>query len=72
LGAEFREVARVQIKRGSMAMSDRACEDLAFNPWNGLKAHQPLGSLNRARLSVYKRSEWVRKDIDRAMPEERK
>lgn len=61
--AEFREVARVTIKSGTPPMADDACERLAFNPWNGLKAHQPLGSLNRARLAVYKRSESVRKQL---------
>jgi hypothetical protein len=71
LSAEFREVARVRIKSGSKALDERACEDLAFNPWNGLKAHQPLGSLNRARLAVYQRSERVRKEIYQTMPEER-
>jgi hypothetical protein len=63
LSAEFREVARVKIEKGSEAISDPACEGLAFNPWNGLKAHQPLGSLNRARLAVYQRSERVRKEL---------
>lgn len=61
LSAEFREVARVRIEKGSQPMADADCEHLAFNPWNGLKAHQPLGSLNRARLAVYKKSEVVRK-----------
>jgi hypothetical protein len=70
--AEFREVARVRIKQGSNAMPDGACEVSAFNPWNGLKAHQPLGSLNRARLAVYKKSELVRKEIYSAMQQERK
>jgi hypothetical protein len=48
-------------------MRDRDCECLAFNPWNGLKAHQPLGSLNRARWAVYNGSESVRKDIYKSM-----
>lgn len=26
---------------------------LAFSPWNGLAAHQPLGSINRSRKDVY-------------------
>jgi hypothetical protein len=64
-GARFHEVARVTIKRGTKAMDEQACECLAFNPWHGLKAHQPLGSLNRARAAVYKKSELVRKDIYR-------
>jgi hypothetical protein len=61
--AEFREVARVTIERGTAPMADETCESLAFNPWNGLKAHQPLGSLNRARLAVYQHSESVRKQL---------
>ena len=47
-------------------MDDRDCERLAFNPWNGLKAHQPLGSLSRARAAVYKASELARKDLHEA------
>lgn len=64
-GAPFHEVARVTIKQGTQAMDQQACECLAFNPWHGLKAHQPLGSLNRARLAVYKKSELVRKGLYR-------
>lgn len=63
--AEFREVARLIVSAGTPAMKDDDCENLAFNPWNGLKAHQPLGSLNRARWAVYQRSEWVRKGLAR-------
>src|SRR6202012_3381295 len=28
-------------------------EGMSFNPWNGLAAHQPLGSINRARKPTY-------------------
>jgi hypothetical protein len=72
LSAEFREVARVKIKSASKALTDHACEHRAFNPWRGLKAHQPLGSLNRARWAVYRTSECVRKEIYPPMPEEQK
>jgi hypothetical protein len=67
LSAEFREVARVTIKPGETALPDLDCECLAFNPWNGLKAHQPLGSLNRARWAVYNGSESVRKEVYKDM-----
>jgi hypothetical protein len=70
--APFREVARLIIRAGTPAMKEGECEDLAFNPWNGLAAHQPLGSLNRARWAVYRKSESVRKDICRTMAEGRK
>jgi hypothetical protein len=29
---------------------------MAFNPWNGLAAHRPLGSINRARKPTYAKS----------------
>jgi hypothetical protein len=28
-------------------------EKIAFNPWNALPEHQPLGGMNRARKMVY-------------------
>ena len=28
-------------------------EKIAFNPWNCLQAHQPLGGMNRARKAIY-------------------
>ncbi len=31
-------------------------EGMAFNPWNGLAAHRPLGSINRARKPTYPNS----------------
>ena len=30
-----------------------SCERAAFNPWNSLVEHRPLGSLNRARRAIY-------------------
>jgi hypothetical protein len=33
--------------------NDKTCESLNFNPWNGLKDHQPLGNMNRARGQIY-------------------
>ena len=31
-------------------------EEMRFSVWTGLKAHQPLGNINRARRDTYKRS----------------
>jgi hypothetical protein len=28
-------------------------EKIAFNPWNTLPEHQPLGGMNRARKLIY-------------------
>lgn len=29
------------------------CEQMTFNPWNGLQEHQPLGGINRVRKLIY-------------------
>jgi hypothetical protein len=36
-------------------------ERTTFNPWNARKEHRPLGSLNRARLAIYRASAEVRR-----------
>jgi hypothetical protein len=38
--------------------------DLAFNPWHGLAAHQPLGGVNRVRKPVYAASAKFRGDFN--------
>jgi hypothetical protein len=48
-------VARIRIPRQSVddpARSD-AGEQMAFNPWNCLADHRPLGNMNRARRDIY-------------------
>jgi hypothetical protein len=61
--APYVKVATITIPQGQQALEKQACERLEFNPWNGLKAHQPLGNLNRARLSVYKQSHKTRSEL---------
>jgi len=49
-------VARLTIEaHAPMANEERQREEdfLFFSPWHGLAAHQPLGSVNRARRSAY-------------------
>ena len=41
--------------------NSKACENLEFNPWHSLQAHQPLGGINRLRRKVYKTSAKHRK-----------
>jgi catalase len=45
----------------SEAREDR----LSFNPWHGLVAHRPLGSINRARREVYDFSAGYRADFNK-------
>ena len=49
-------VARIRIPRQQLDGPDRpgACERMAFNPWNCLAPHRPLGNLNRARRDIYR------------------
>lgn len=35
-------------------------DKIALSPWNGLKAHRPLGSINRLRKMVYQMSQSKR------------
>jgi hypothetical protein len=65
VSSDFEDVGTIRIKQGTAPLADQACEGLAYNPWHGLKAHQPLGSLSRARLVVYHQSERVRREIYR-------
>jgi hypothetical protein len=48
-------VAAIRIPRQSVddAETERKCEAVAFNPWNSLPEHRPLGSMNRARKEIY-------------------
>ena len=51
----YHPVARIRIPRQRLDAADRvaACEQVAFNPWNCLAEHRPLGNFNRARRDIY-------------------
>ncbi|WP_132256713.1 catalase family protein [Methylobacterium segetis] len=59
----YRAVARITVPRQD-AWSEgkvKAIDDgFAFSPWHGLAAHQPLGSIMRARRAVYPKSSGFR------------
>ena len=40
----------------------RVDDGMSFNPWHGLAAHQPLGSVMRARKAAYPRSVAFRQE----------
>jgi hypothetical protein len=49
-------VARITVARQpawSEARAAQVDDGLSFSPWHGLLAHQPLGSINRARKDAY-------------------
>lgn len=37
---------------------------MKLNPWDGLVAHQPLGSINRLRKTVYEMSRKKREAVN--------
>ena len=43
---------------------------LAFSPWNGVKAHRPLGSIMRIRRHVYQMSQDRRRGMNDVAPAE--
>jgi hypothetical protein len=53
--APFQNVATIRIPKQDFEIPYQVteCEHLAFTPWHGLTAHQPLGGINRLRLGVY-------------------
>ena len=59
----FLPVARLVVKAHAPLSSDarhRQEDALFFSPWHGLAAHQPLGSVNRARRTAYDASGRMR------------
>jgi len=51
----FLPVAELQFPDQDFRSPSRrsACEAMAFNPWQSLPAHRPLGGINRVRKAVY-------------------
>ena len=50
------DVAKITIPAPQAVDTESAiaeCENLVFTPWHSLKAHQPVGGINRLRRSVY-------------------
>jgi choline dehydrogenase len=63
--APYRQVAKITFKYSDNRDFDSAikhgqAERRAFSPWNCLRAHEPLGSLNQARRIVYDASKDFR------------
>jgi hypothetical protein len=52
---DFTTVARITIPKQEFRSPAqmKLAEDISFNPWHGIEDHQPLGSINEARKTVY-------------------
>jgi catalase len=74
--SKFRRVARILIKKSEndgllgLENEDRThfCENVAMSPWHGLTAHQPLGSTNRVRKTVYQTISRFRRQANHVEP----
>ena len=53
--APFVPVARLFIPAQDFDTPEQnaLCENLSFNPWHGITAHEPLGKLNQLRRDLY-------------------
>lgn len=58
----WHRVAKIEIypQAFSSTAQQEFCERLTFNPYHGLKVHEPLGSLNHARRDVMQAMQNVR------------
>lgn len=69
---EFVSVAKITIPRPQPEVDSEKnkahCEKLAFTPWHSLVEHQPIGSINRLRKSVYQASAEHRLEAPEEMP----
>ena len=52
--APWTEVAKIDIYPQRFDSPEQAafCENITFNPWHSLPAHEPIGGINRARRDV--------------------
>jgi len=61
-------VAQITVPRQpawSEARAQQVDDGLSFSPWHGISAHQPLGSINRARNEAYAMSAGFRAEHNR-------
>jgi hypothetical protein len=61
-------IAKIVIPAQQLLSAERDwfCENLSFNPWHCLRAHKPLGAVNRVRKSVYLAISQHRHALNRA------
>lgn len=64
----FQSVARITIEPQEFRSVDAMtrCENIAFNPWQSLPQHEPLGRMNQVRNRVYSLISRYRRGANRA------
>jgi len=68
--APFTAVARIHFPEQTFdtEAQNTFCENVAFNPWNSLPEHKPLGAMNRMRKVIYERTSRVRREMNSVVP----
>jgi hypothetical protein len=67
-GARRVWLARLEIAAQAVQPHAALAEDIAYSPWHGLVAHMPLGAINRARKSVYRKLAIHRHQLNGVTP----
>lgn len=67
-----RTLATLRILKQDFDTQDINCygENLSFNPWHSLPEHQPLGTLNLARKTIYETLSAYRHKANQSVPRE--
>jgi hypothetical protein len=62
--APWVKVATIEIPPQPVRERDAEAETTSFTPWRALRAHQPLGSIARARLEIYREMSRFRAELN--------
>ena len=65
--APWERVATIEIhQQDDIRDRDKEAERITITPWRVLRQHQPLGSINRARLAIYREMSAFRQRLNQA------
>ncbi len=67
--APWVRVATIEVQQqDDIPTRDAQAERMTFTPWRTLPEHQPLGSINRARLAIYREMSEFRRELNQPTP----
>lgn len=67
-GARRERLGTLEILRQDLDPGAPLGENIVFSPWHSLKAHEPLGAINRARLQSYEATARKRHEVNGVEP----
>jgi catalase len=68
----FVSVAQITINNQNFIdeQAMQRCEQQTFNPWTGIEAHKPLGSINRVRKAIYQQLGEFRNELNQQLKQQ--